>query len=840
MGKKTFSLLIILTAFLLSGCAKSSDTLSTRLKEESGITENTNYQEYEQYKAAGRLDTDGNYTEPEPDTEDAIHAGVHVTFAANSNLLIHYYSDAAHRTLIDTNDCYLQSGESIHAVVEVDRDVFSSMYSFSGFRVYECGDAGVRQLSAIITMDEVKGDYILRIPASYSGKEIAVEPVGQYNQRTIYLRDYYLDDKGQEQELAGTWIVNNKEYTSDAAEISPVSPYIVSYDYDSSEYFFLASSPDYYYLSNADGTVIFSQRNPEDETPDYSVCLKKYLTITLVSDVARTVTINGGEEKHIGANRELTIPHLKYGDVITIQTDRTWTDLEKSRELLLTNTEPLASGSYRYTLIVPEKGGEFSFNPADYSYEHGRITFKCFGQAVTTTQLLAKGSKIYYEQATADDGYWLAVSKGNNFITVGDEEDTVAALKAIHFTPKVKVTVYLPQPEAGGTVEYKLKGKTLRGNSCSTYSGETITMRFRPWQGWITSISGEATYTVGDSMSQTITAKGLMIQNIFTEDSNHMPALSVHLEKSVGDTMEFALEAAGYKMEAVKHASGWNITDLVGKNAGNYNIITNEQTIIADQVIGTAQPIQIRIANRALMPDTAVRMVITKTDRSKNNTVELRYLDDLSEAIEPIYIYNPGTNANSKTWYSTIDISIGVVDIMRFEPATAGPHMNITVANTTSGKRLTKGDLLEPAQEILITATPQKGYYLTGKGVTNGSYSEKMKYSDYPKKITSIINGHPTEKCYSITLDRSDSFASYAYELDGTKVSGTVYAREGQTLELTYIITDPGYQLTKAYGGFIGIGASRTEAKAEIKITSEMDGKTITKADFGIETRKGG
>ena len=75
MRNKAFCLFIILTALLLSGCSGPDVLLKKQMTEESGILEDTNYQQYEQYKAAGRLDTDGNYTEEEPSPEETEHAG---------------------------------------------------------------------------------------------------------------------------------------------------------------------------------------------------------------------------------------------------------------------------------------------------------------------------------------------------------------------------------------------------------------------------------------------------------------------------------------------------------------------------------------------------------------------------------------------------------------------------------------------------------------------------------------------------------------------------------------------------------------------------------------------
>ena len=75
------------------------------------------------------------------------------------------------------------------------------------------------------------------------------------------------------------------------------------------------------------------------------------------------------------------------------------------------------------------------FDPTEYVYEHGTIVFKCFGEVVTSTQYLAAGSKITYEQGTVEDGYWLA--HGDHVIIVGDEAETKRQLNSIRFIPQM-------------------------------------------------------------------------------------------------------------------------------------------------------------------------------------------------------------------------------------------------------------------------------------------------------------------------------------------------------------------------------------------------------------------
>ena len=834
MQKKTIFLLSVVLTLPLAGCSSAigKTFIDDQMMKKSGVLEDDNYKQYQQMVTEDRIDSDGYFTDKlEEDKEP--QGQIHVTFAKNSNLETQYYLDSAHEKAIDTSDCYLNPGTSIYAVVTKKDDVFSSMYDFSSFRIYEFDKNGKRVESSDLRMTDTDDGQVLNIPDSFSGTDISIEPVGLYQQGTINLNDYCTDDNGNQNSLAGTWLINNKECTDDSYTISPVSTYLITYQFDSDEYFFLSSDPKCFYVNNEDGIVIFSERKPNDDTDDYSVELHKYISAVLVSDMDRQVSVNNEEIQNLKANSELPIGNLKYGDKVTITTDKEWPALENNKELILTNSENLSGGKYKYTLIVPEKDGEFLFDPSEYTYEHGSLTFKCFGEIVTMPQMLAKGTKIYYEQAEASPGYWLAGS--DHYITVGEETDTKEALQAIHFTPKVQVTVELPQPKSGGTITYELNGKEIKDDSTQAYSGDTITMKFTPWEGWfINSEEKAAKYIVSDAQDQTakvnIDDTVISVDEVLKEDVNHKPELSLTLDKSVGDNMEFSLTASEFS-SGEKH---------YGSSKDRFNFISNSETVIKDEKIGTDQPIQITMSNRAIQHGTAVRMIVTMTDSDGKETEETEYYSDLNNPIPPIYIYSPGTNATSTAWYKKVDISIGVVDIQTFAKPSAGENTKINVKNNMNGKLMKDGDLIEAGTKVTVNITPLSGYYVTGNNVYDNVYSKIMKFSDYQEDIGSIISNHKAEKYVAVTLDKSDPYAAYTYELDGKEVTGTINAKAGQKLKLTYEITDSAYKLAKKSGGTIfNLGASETKATKTITITEEMDGKTITKADFQIETVKG-
>lgn len=840
MKKSILNLILGMILLLaMTGCSRANSYLEDQMVKKSGVLENADYLTYEGYVNDGRIDEEGYYTEP---TEEPVRnrAPVHVTFAENNNLKIQYFSDAEHLTQMSQSDCYLNPGDSIYAIVEIQDEVRNSMYEFAGFRTFELDENGMLKNTNTVSIIGAGSEYILSISKDYEGSELSIEPIGAYQQRTISLKDFCVDDSGKKTELDGTWLVNDKEYNTDKVEISPVSSYIISYQYNSDEYFFMASEPECYYSNNADGIVIFKQREPSDSTPDYSVELHKYISVSLVSDMSRNISINGGDKQSVAANSELVIPKLRYGQEVVLTTDKEWADLENCRELILMSSGREA-GDYKYNLIVPEKDGEFVFDPSEYKYDHGTITFTCFGNVVTSPQILAKGSKIYYEQNTAEDGFWLA--PGDNFVIVGEEAATKQQLQDIHFTPMVQVAVALEQPLFGGTVTYKVDGNKIYTDTYNTYSGTVIEMEFDAWEGWMLNSNAHDgdTYVVKDNKSQIVRGNGYEISSVFIEDKNHKPALTITLEKSVGEEMEFSISASGFKTDISSYGGGWKVTDIFNKEAGNYNIITNSQDIISQQKIGTEIPITMTMGNRALQSGEAVRFVIEKTDSADNKTSVTKYITDMTAVLDPIHIYEPSELATSKIWYKSIHITIGVVDIERFVSPTPSANTTITVRNMLTNEAMSGGELIEGSQKVTVSIVPDPGYYVMGKKVTNDVYQETMTYSEFVKNKDDIIEGHLAARYYTITLDSSDSFATYTYKLDGNEVSGTITVKEGQKLSLTYEITDSAYKLKEGAGGIpiVGWGKSYTKVSKDLTITSAMDGKTITKDDFGIEIVKG-
>lgn len=260
-GKISVICLLLLAALLsLSSCS-----LTDALVSGTGIKDDPDYVRYKQLSDNGKLDGEGRYT------ADAVH----VTFALNSRLKATYYSDAAFRRKIDTTDCYLMPGDRIYAIVEIDSDAGTNMYTFDRFRIIEYTDSGKK--GAELDWYSGEGNLVFMLPGDYTGTEIAVEPIGRFSKRKLSFREIVTAEGTDGKTRAvGKWTVNNADVTGDSYEIDPTESYYVRYHYAPGDYRFVSSEPASYYQDNNTGYVYFDMISATEETPEFSVTLEPW------------------------------------------------------------------------------------------------------------------------------------------------------------------------------------------------------------------------------------------------------------------------------------------------------------------------------------------------------------------------------------------------------------------------------------------------------------------------------------------------------------------------------------------------------------------------------------
>ena len=547
MKKKALSALCI--AFLMcsvTGCSavntgeRFKDRINDAVKERSEINSDSDYINYKADLSAGRL-TDGHYSYTgfagvDRSGADDTAGKAAVSLSQNSMLNVHYYLDEAHKNEITDpyhGFVYLAPGQSLYAVTEKKSGSSPEKYSFSSFRVFSIKDG---KKTLVSEEYDTKTGLFFTAPDNCDGLEFSAAPVGKYENKELTLSDYYTDDTFAHIDAEGKWTIGDKEFTAGKAEAGPFGLYTVKYEFDADKYFFVSSEPKYSSLD--ENTVVFGRASASDDISEYSVELHPYISVTMKTPESNVkIEVNGEAAGSFTKGQDIVIDHLKFGDTIVLncskkdvpQYDKTVLSLEKSDDNFA-----------QYTFIVKEQSEDFTFDPADYTFEHGKVTFSYLGNPITGKISLAAGRQIEYSEASADDGYWLPT--GNNVITVSeDPEETEKQLEKIRFYEKKLVTVTLPQPSAGGTVIYKKDDRTLTGKTEKMLAGTEIKLILKPWAGWESAADGD-TFTVSDeSDEQTVTIGDVNVKNIFKEISEHRPKLKVIADKLVGTDMQFTV-----------------------------------------------------------------------------------------------------------------------------------------------------------------------------------------------------------------------------------------------------------------------------------------------------------
>ena len=355
--KKAFVLLLTFTMLLLTGCSAVDAKLEQAILAKSGILENEDYLQYQQYQEAGRLNDEGQYVAPDPagdevDAPEKPDGQIHVSFAENRYLKIMYYTDKGMTNPVDTSMCYMNPGDSIYAKVVECNNPNSNLYRLAEYRIVEYDAEG--NVKKEHEQEITDGFLEYQIPANFAGTEMSIIPVGEYPDRNLSMSVYYMDDEGNERALGsvGTWSINNNCIDGNTAQISPIESYVLKFTYDTKNYFYVGCEPECFTKDpGTAGFVEFWEAEPTDDDMNYRVELHKFLNLSLKFSEEAQVSINQGEKETIKKNKVWNLGKLQYGDSITIETAGECTITGGDYRHVSATKDPITDG-YRYTLKV--------------------------------------------------------------------------------------------------------------------------------------------------------------------------------------------------------------------------------------------------------------------------------------------------------------------------------------------------------------------------------------------------------------------------------------------------------------------------------------------------------
>ena len=336
--------------------------------EKSGILEKEDYKQYQEYLEKGQLDENGEYIDPDfnklLEPEEVKPKGtIHITFAKNRYLEINYYAEDSMETPLEMKACYMNPGDVLYAKVIECTNPNSDLYRLSEYRIVEYDAQGKIKSDKIQKVDSDIWKY--EIPCDFTGSELSILPVGEYQDRTLKMNVYYTDDEGNKCELsnAGSWSVNNESIDAGTVEINPIESYVLKLEYDTKNYFFVSCNPECFTKDPKNvGFVEFWKADPmgEDVSAEmnYSVELHKFLNLTIEFEKAATVRVNQDATQEVKKGKVWSNKKLQFGDCIIIETEGDCILKDGNFKNLSVTKDPIVNG-YRYTLkIVQASDGD--------------------------------------------------------------------------------------------------------------------------------------------------------------------------------------------------------------------------------------------------------------------------------------------------------------------------------------------------------------------------------------------------------------------------------------------------------------------------------------------------
>lgn len=402
----------LITAFLMTGCTSLNDWILSKGLEKSAISESEDYKTYQSRLDNDELDENGRYIVSGMDDAvpalASISSEIQLSSAQNNKLSVHFYADPSKTNEIDINAFRFQHGDTIY--VQADTLDDSTLYKFSRMRVWDIDSDGqiLREMNDV--WDGTSSE--IHIPEDYTGKHIAIEPLGEYVMSSCSFETFSCDTTGSVQPVSSAWTVDGVRYTSLTGELDPSKKHTISVQYDGTLYYYNADNSSGFdaEINRSDDIVEFKNVVLNEGECKFSVELSKYLNCEIDSlKGVSSVKVNGEEWK------DKKITRLKENDEITIDLQKNY--IAECMQFDYQISEPITNGN-RVTFVIPKLDNDMKIIVAKES--DGICTHSCIAYdnaemtvtVVDTGYVLKDGDKISGSTKVTvticpDDGYYI-------------------------------------------------------------------------------------------------------------------------------------------------------------------------------------------------------------------------------------------------------------------------------------------------------------------------------------------------------------------------------------------------------------------------------------------------
>lgn len=414
MKKQMIIPALILTT-LMTGCSSFNNWILNKGFEKSAISESEEYKIYQSRLDNNELDENGRYIVSGMDEAvpalASISSEIQLSSAKNNKLSVHFYADPSKTNEIDLNAFRFQHGDTIY--VQADTLDDSTLYKFSRMRVWDIDADGqiLREMNDV--WDSTSS--VIHIPEDYTGKYIAIEPLGEYVMSSSVFETYTCDTNGNIQPISSAWTVDGVRYTSLNGELDPSKKHNISVQYDGTLYYYKTHSSSGFdaEINRSDNIVEFKNVVLNEDECKFSVELSKFISCEIDSlKGISSVKVNGEEWK------DKKITQLKENDEITIDLQKNY--IAECMQFDYQNSEPIANGN-RVTFVIPKLNNDIKIiiaKESDGICTHTGIAFENAEMTVTvvdTGYVLKDGDKISGSTKVTvticpDEGYYIGGS----------------------------------------------------------------------------------------------------------------------------------------------------------------------------------------------------------------------------------------------------------------------------------------------------------------------------------------------------------------------------------------------------------------------------------------------
>lgn len=361
--RKKLIIITFLSCLVLTGCSKERDVMNELTEkyvmQESGIKENEDYQKYIELKNSGKLNENGEYNElgnaEYQASIEETEKQVHVTIAQNSLLKTDYFYDSGLTEKVEGDSIFMNPGDKLYCSQPKKESPNNNGYVFSKFQIFEFDGDGNR---GDLWCETGENSLVLDIPEDFSGTELSVMPVGEYEKRDITFHAFYYDESGVSKNVPGAWLVDDELCADNMADVNAADSYTVKYQYDENTYYYVSANPSPF-STGVPGIVEFRKPTALSSDESYSVQLHKWITAVFYSDNKKGIASveKNGEQIQDFDNKE--VKGLKEGDKLVITTNGNYRLFCSG---IVINEPEEVEGGFRYTVVIPKTNeSEFTF-----------------------------------------------------------------------------------------------------------------------------------------------------------------------------------------------------------------------------------------------------------------------------------------------------------------------------------------------------------------------------------------------------------------------------------------------------------------------------------------------